>query len=275
MFVPVRAYCVTVTNRRTPREPQHTTGQMEDDLAPPRPKRKPSGNSAEALRALLERHGLHELLAEVDRHRGLTLFGACCEAGLRKRPEPTGNGSQNAAKTRAFYFNKAIMAGERTNGAAKVRAHLVGDADQHHRGAPIDLAAALAEAEEMRAHPVARIQRQARRHDPLPDLGAAFGSSDLRSDLAAERELTLSAENNRLLTIIEQLEDRLHHQPFAHPAIGCTSCSSSCAPAAVRELLDVALAARRGETGLDGSSIPKACCKRQLVQYPDVRALLA
>src|SRR5262249_56823024 len=139
---------------------------MADDPDPPRPQRKPTGNSAEALRALLERHGLHTLLEEVDRHRGLTLFGACCEAGLRKRPEPTGNGSPNMAKTRAFYFNKALMAAQsephKSVPIGTLKTAPTPRVTPAHRSAPgamPDLAAALAEVGEMHAHPVARIPR--------------------------------------------------------------------------------------------------------------------
>jgi hypothetical protein len=35
------------------------------------------------------------------------------------------------------------------------------------------------------------------------------------------------------------------------------------------------VAARRGEQDLAGSVIPRACCQRQLVQRPDIRAMIA
>src|SRR5262249_10818440 len=144
--------CASVTNRGKRTTTSAHRGLMADDPDPPRPQRKPSGNSAEALRALLERHGLHELLEEVDRHRGLTLFGACCEAGLRKRPEPVGGGSQNAARTRAFFFNRALMAAERADAPQGVQPRVqppVQRPPRIRRSAPDampDLAAACAEA---------------------------------------------------------------------------------------------------------------------------------
>jgi hypothetical protein len=269
---------------------------MVDNPDPPRPQRKPSGNSAAALRALLERHGLHELLAEVDRHRGLTLFGACCEAGLRKRPEPLGSGSPNMARTRTFYFNKALREGARANGGGEVMAgdnHDDPDRRRRHRGAPAtaraprgiatnlllsplakhsssmpDLAAALGEVAEMhsaRAHPVARIQRQARREETSAPIGT----------LEKHRAVDAAAERDRLIHVIERLEDRLQQAPFAHPSLPCTTCSSSCATAAMKEIVDTYLAARRGEQDLAGSVTPRGCCKRRLVQRPDVQAMIA
>jgi hypothetical protein len=143
---------------------------------------------------------------------------------------------------------------------------------------PIDLAAALAEAEEMhgepgrahppartRVHPVTRIQRQAHRAD------AAVAHD---RDLAAEREHHLLAERDRLLSIIERLEARLHDHPLAHPSLPCATCSSPCATAAMKEVVDVYVAARRGEQDLAGSVIPRVCCQRQL-RVVDPRALIA
>jgi len=266
---------------------------MADDPDPPRLQRKPSGNSAEALRALLERHGLHELLAEVDRHRGLTLFGACCEAGLRKRPEATGNGSPNMAKTRAFFFNRAFMEGERKEAERQREAER---ATAKPKRRPRSKAKQSVEADHQRVDEAAGGARSPPTDRDPPDLIAALAEVALmhrapkglrtphRLHFATEgtilskvdhaaHDRELAAERDRLRRAVEQLEARLHDHPLAHPAVACTTCSSPCAPAAVRELLDVALAARRGETGLDGSSIRKACCKRQL-HVVDVRALV-
>ena len=74
---------------------------MADDPVQP----KPCGNSHERLIELLERGGHVEMLAAV-RAGHLSAFAACCELGYRKRPEPTGRGSPNAAKRRAWVMHK-------------------------------------------------------------------------------------------------------------------------------------------------------------------------
>jgi hypothetical protein len=63
--------------------------------------------------------------------------------------------------------------------------------------------------------------------------------------------------------------------PFpAHPAIPCVSCEHPQAAAALREILNVYVAARRGEPDLTGSTLPRACCQR-LLRCPDVQAMIA
>jgi len=239
---------------------------MADDLAPSPPEPRLRGNSREYLYARLVRGGFHELLRAVDAGT-LTVYAAAADAGLVKRPEPLGTGSPNARKRINWAIHQAYRGSARANGATKAEGrHPVGASEQRDELAPHampDLAAALAEVAEM---------RRTGKREVLAEIGR-IGKREVR-DLAAEEGANLSdAEHDRLLSIIERLEGRLHDHPLAHPAVACTTCSSPCAPAAVRELFDVALAARRGETGLDGSSIPKACCKRQL-RVVDVRALV-
>jgi hypothetical protein len=64
--------------------------------------------------------------------------------------------------------------------------------------------------------------------------------------------------------------------PFpAHPAVPCTSCSHPQAAAALREILDVFVAACRGKLHPTGSTFPRACCRRQPQGRPDARAMIA
>jgi hypothetical protein len=64
------------------------------------------------------------------------------------------------------------------------------------------------------------------------------------------------------------------HIPFPAHALPCASCRHPQAAAALREVLNVYMAARRGEPDLTGSTLPRACCQR-LVQRPDIRAMIA
>ena len=250
---------------------------MADDLAPSPPQPRLRGNSREYLYERLVRGGFHELLRAVDAGT-LTVYAAAADAGLVRRPEPLGTGSPNARKRIDWAVHQAYRSA-RANGAAEVEA---GD-DPAPRSItprsstmPIDLAAAIAEVEEMhgepgrahppahtRVHPFARIQRQARRADD-----ARVEDAPVPSD----RDLT--AERDRLLSIIERLEGRLRDHPLAHPTLPCTTCSSPCAPAAMKEVVDVYVAARQGEQDLAGNVLPRACCQRQL-RCVDVRALVA
>jgi hypothetical protein len=60
----------------------------------------------------LERGG-HVALLDAVANRQLSPFAAACEAGIRTRPEATGRGSQNAARTRAWAAHKAFREHER------------------------------------------------------------------------------------------------------------------------------------------------------------------
>jgi hypothetical protein len=244
---------------------------MVDNSDPPRPQRKPSGNSAEALRALLERHGLHELLAEVDRRRGLTLFGACCEAGLRKRPEAAGI-RLNMARTRAFYFNKALRESERKEAEWSTEQRDNGAvAPDRHAPRPLaartprttlpDLAAAIAEWEEaQRPAPYLSVSSV---HDTAP-----------RVFLPRERDVELERE---LVRERKPAPAVLPPEPvfLAHPALPCTRCQRPEAAAALREVVDFYVCAVRGEPHRTGSVLPGACCQRRLLGRLDVKALVA
>jgi hypothetical protein len=224
----------------------------------------------------LVRGGFHELLRAVDAGT-LTVYAASAEAGLVRRPEPLGTGSPNARKRIDWAIIQAYRGSSRANGAAEAGDEPAPRSSMTPRLSPMpDLAAALAEVNEMhgepgrahppartRVHPVARIQRQARRADAARV-----------EDALVPFTRDLDAERNRLLAIIEQLEGRLHDRPCAHPAVPCTTCSSTCATAAMKEVVDVYVAARRGEQDLAGSVIPRVCCQRQL-RVVDPRALIA
>jgi hypothetical protein len=62
--------------------------------------------------------------------------------------------------------------------------------------------------------------------------------------------------------------------PFPAQVIPCTSCRHPQAAAALREVLSVYVAARRGEPLQTGSTLPRACCQ-WLVRRPDPRAMIA
>jgi len=254
---------------------------MDENLVPSQPERRLRGNSREYLYERLVRGGFHELVAAIDAGT-LTVYAAAADAGLVRRPEPLGTGSPNARKRIDWAIHQAYRgSARRANGAADAEAGdepAPGSSTPGSSTMPIDLAAALAEVEEMhgepgrahppartRVHPVTRIQRQAHRAD------AAVAHD---RDLAAEREHHLLAERDRLLSIIERLEARLHDHPLAHPSLPCATCSSPCATAAMKEVVDVYVAARRGEQDLAGSVIPRVCCQRQL-RVVDPRALIA
>jgi hypothetical protein len=62
--------------------------------------------------------------------------------------------------------------------------------------------------------------------------------------------------------------------PFPAHAIPCTSCRHPQAAAALREVLNVYMAACRGEPHRTGSTLPRACCQ-WVLQRPDPRAMIA
>jgi hypothetical protein len=64
--------------------------------------------------------------------------------------------------------------------------------------------------------------------------------------------------------------------PFpTHPAIPCTSCSHPRAVDALREILNVYVAATRGKLHPTGSAVPRVCCQWSCQQRPDARAMIA
>jgi hypothetical protein len=209
---------------------------MADDLAPFPPEPRLRGNSAAYLRSRLERDGYIELLAAVDRGE-LSTFAAGVEAGYTKRPEPLGTGSQNARRRRDWTIAKAYRVSARADAAPGQ------EAPRNGRSAPtppIDLAAALAEWEQAQKPPVCD-------REPEPEVRVQLSLNP------PEPERT----------------------PFpAHPAIPCTNCERPEAAAALREILNVYVAATRGEPHVTGSTLPRACCQRQL-RHPDVRAMIA
>src|SRR5262249_8791764 len=238
------------------------------------------GNSREYLYERLVRGGFTELLRAVDAGT-LTVYAAAAEVGLVTRPTPSGRGSPNARKRIDWAVHQAYRASARAHGAAEAAAGdepAPGSSTPGRSTMPIDLVAALAEAEEMRA-------ASARPGRPTVDFAGNFDRGvDHPHDRRIDRDLPaeaidhdardLVAERDRLLSIIDRLEARLHDQPFAHAAIPCTTCSSPCATAAMKEIVDVYVAARRGEQDLAGNVLPLRCCKRQL-RCVDARALIA
>jgi hypothetical protein len=105
----------------------------------------------------LERGGFHELLRAVDTGT-LSVYAASVAAGFVRRPEPLGTGSPNARKRIDWAIHRAYREGERAGVAPEPVPEPVPvqEAPRNGRSAsstPIDLAAALAEVEEMRRPP--------------------------------------------------------------------------------------------------------------------------
>jgi len=164
----------------------------------------------------------------------LTVYAAACEVGYVTRPEPTGRGSPNAAKRREWAIRKALQGNERTNAARKQAQ----EAPRNGRSAPPDLAAAIAEWEQARKNS-AQDAETLREREPAPAV--------LPPELA----------------------------PFpAHPAVPCTSCQRAEAAAALREIVNLYVAMRRGEPAEAGGVLPRACCRRLPSRRPDVRAMI-
>jgi len=181
---------------------------MVDNPDPSRHEPKPSGNSAEYLRARLEAEGFHQLIAAIDRGE-LTVYGAACAAGIRKRPPVSGYGSDNMAKVRAVAVARAIgelppLISSRTNGRPK---HSIAPAPQ--TGMP-DLAAALAECEAMRAPRAAQ---------PIIDVAELSHPASSRERLAVEkcpnRPLSRFAVTSRAqaVSILEPLPRCMKYSP--------------------------------------------------------------
>ena len=182
--------------------------------------------------------GRHDLLAGAE--RGEFSYLAAAEwAGLVTRRPASGGGSQNAAKRRAWALAKVERCAEALD-VSQERANR-----SQPRAAMPDLAAAIAEWEE------------AQRPAPSEDL------------LVLQRRKVREPAPAPIPPGLERI-------PFpAHPAIPCTRCDHAQAAAALREVLSVYLAVRRGEPAEVGNVLPRACCRRQLQGRPDIRALIA
>jgi hypothetical protein len=203
---------------------------MDDDLDPPRPERPMRGNSREYLLDRLRRDGFDELVAAIE-GRELSVYAAAVSAGYRKRPEPTGRGSENAAKRRMWAIHRAYQASGRPDVAETARSRMR-ETPRNGRSTP-DLVAAIQEWEEARRPPrPVRDPAPAPTPEPVP----------------------------------------LERFPIHSSKIPCTSCAHPDAPAARSEVVDVYIAARRGELNLTGSVLPRACCQR--LRDVDVRALI-
>jgi len=203
------------------------------------------GNSVEYLTKRLRDSGELELLGAVERGE-LSTYAAAEAAGIVKRRPVTGGGSENQARRRRWAVHLATgrSALEPLPSPGEPDFRRAGEAQSVPASVPTmpDLAAAIREWEEAQRQ-AAKGTRQKGRF-----------SHDEKCARPAEREL----EPIPLLV---------------HSGIPCTSCTHPCAVAAVMELLNVALAARRGETGLAGSAMPRACCRQQ-VTHIDVRSLV-
>jgi len=176
---------------------------------------------------------LSKRLADIGRYdllegaaRGEFSYLAAAEwAGLVTRRPPTGNGSPNAAKRRAWALAKV----ERASGISRERPNI----SQPHTAMP-DLAAAIAEWEE------------AQRPPPPSD---------------RERQ----AESDSSWLTVDESDSPSERVPFpAHPAIPCTNCSHPQAAAALREIFASYVDGRRGEPQ-QGNVLPRACCRRNVM----------
>jgi hypothetical protein len=235
---------------------------MDDVLAPPRPEPKRYGNDPEHLRSCLERGGFFILLGMLQRGE-LTAHGAAVEAGIRKGREPLGSGSQNAARTRAWKVQKAYEAAKRTGtqlGAGDLQ-YWQDDPPPASRTAtrpgngavhPLwpDLEAALHELEEARR--------------PAPP--------EARRPRDAEPDLELARKRPEPAALPPGLE-RVSFPP--HAALPCAGCHHPQAAAALKQVIDAYVAARRGVPIETGNVLPGACCQRLLQGRPDIRAMIA
>jgi len=236
------------------------------------------------LRKRLHAIGRDDLIAGAENGE-FSMHAAAEWAGLITRQPVLGTGSDNEMKRRFWALQKVERAreqAEKPERKSKVRKRpgeqgdnvtlkqadnvslLQGDNITLKRGQPPDLAAALAEVDEMHRAP---------ERPGLPFFEAeAKKRQGTRTDL--KRTSPPIGGNVVYREAVDDAAIAFDTSPRqVHPSIACTTCSSPCAAAAVRELLDVALAARRGATDLAGSVLPRACCKRQL-RSVDARALV-
>jgi hypothetical protein len=197
------------------------------------------------LRKRLTDIGRHDLLEAAE--AGLvSFFAAAEEAGLINHRRPVlGTGSPNQAKKRAWTLAR-ITRQAPPLASKPAAAKFSQETPRNGRSAPttpIDLAAVIAEWEEAQKPPSPCESRQ-------------------KGD-----DVTLKPRDPAPAVLPELV-------PFpTHPAVPCTSCSHPQAAAALREVLDVYVAACRGEPHRTGSVLPRACC--QWLRRPDVRAMIA
>jgi hypothetical protein len=217
------------------------------------------GNSVEYLTKRLRDGGHAELLAAVESGE-LSTYGAAEAAGIVRRRPVVGGGSENQARRRAWAVlratGKAPALEPRDSSQQQFSPAMPSNGRTTPRPSMPNLAAAIAEWEEA--------QRQAAK---------ALGVSQMQVSRDLKPNVSKS-ETKRSTKAERRAERELEPIPLpVHSGIPCTSCTHPCAPAAVMELLNVALAARRGETGLAGSAMPRACCRQQ-VAHVDVRSLV-
>jgi len=200
--------------------------------------------SVSYLRKRLADIGRYDLLDAAD--RGLVSVYACAEeAGLITRPEVQGNGSPNAAKRRAWALMRVTAGKSPLAPESEAEISQQPKFSQERNGSsrpttPPNLAAALAEWEEAQKPAPPRDEEVLRAREPAP---AALPNC---------------------------VTD---HTFPTHPALPCTNCNHPQATAALREVLDVYVAACRSEPHRIGSVLPRACC--QWLRRPDVQAMIA
>ena len=204
--------------------------------------------SVSYLRKRLADIGRHDLLDAAE--AGLvSFFAAAEEAGLIRRKEVQGNGSPNQAKKRAWALHK-ISKQTATPPEAEFSHQPVqpkfSQGTRNGRLAPPDLGAILAEWEEA--------QRSCDR--------------DRDRELELDRELVHEREPAAAV-----LPEPVHFP--LNPAVPCTSCNRPEAAAALREVVNVYVAVRRGEPTEAGNVLPRTCCQRQLRGRPDIKAMIA
>ena len=191
------------------------------------------------LRKRLADIGRYDLLDAAE--AGLVShFAAAEEAGLVRRREVLGNGSPNQAKKRAWTLARVTRQAE-----------------------------PLAPAKFSPGQAVPNFSQGARRTArDLPDLTAALAEWE-------EAQKPAPHDREREPAPIATPPVRPERSPFpAYPAIPCTSCEDPQAAAALREILNVYVAATRGEPHPTGSTLPRACCQ-WVRRHPDVRAMIA
>jgi hypothetical protein len=99
----------------------------------------------------------------------------------------------------------------------------------------------------------------------MPDLAAAIAEWEAQKPPPRDPEPAAPAAPPPVLP---------ERTPFAHPAVPCTTCDRPEAAAAMRQVLDVYVAATKGKLHLTGSTLPRACCQWSC-QRPDAKAMIA
>jgi hypothetical protein len=101
----------------------------------------------------------------------------------------------------------------------------------------------------------------------MPDLAAAIAEWEEAQRPSRDPQPTIDRKP-------EPIPSDPERPPFPAHVIPCTGCRHPQAAAALREVLNVYMAARRGEPHQTGSTLPRACCQ-WLVRRPDARAMIA